>query len=110
MKMAKDQGMSLSSSKITGLCGKLMCCIAYEQSIYAELKEKFPSVGDIVKTPNCEACKVTAVNYLMETVTTTNDEAIEVWEAAKVECIKKAKQKHDPNVEKEDLSDEVKED
>ena len=110
MKMAKDQGMSLSSSKITGLCGKLMCCIAYEQSIYAELKEKLPSVGDLVKTPNCESCKVTAVNYLMETVTTVNDEATEVWEAAKVECIKKAKQKRDENLDKDDLSDEVKED
>lgn len=107
MKMAKDQGMSLSSSKITGLCGKLMCCIAYEQNLYAELKEKMPGVGDIVKTPNCPSCKVTAVNYLKETVTTTNSEdVVEVWEAKKVECLKKNKQKQEAN----DNFDEVKDD
>lgn len=106
MKMAKDQGMSLSSSKITGLCGKLMCCIEYEECVYSEKKERVPGVGDIVKTPTCASCKVTAVNYLTERVTTTtSDDVIEVWDAAVLECLKKAKQKHDEN----DNSDEVNE-
>lgn len=106
MKMAKDQGMSLSSSKITGLCGKLMCCIAYEEEAYSEIKKRIPGLGDIVKTPNCANCKVTAVNILKEEITTTNDEGVvEVWEAKKVECLKKAKQKEENN--KDDNLDEV---
>ena len=106
MRMAKDQGMSLSSSKITGLCGKLMCCIAYEDCVYAEKKQIVPSVGDIVKTPNCPSCKVTAVNYLTERVTTTTpDDVVEIWDAKVVECIKKAKQKHDSNDNNDEMND-----
>lgn len=106
MKMAKDQGMSLSSSKITGLCGKLMCCISYEEKTYAEAKERIPGVGDIVKTPNCPSCKVTAVNYITERVTTTNNEdVVEIWDAKVLECIKKAKQKHEAN-DNSDVVDE----
>ena len=42
MKMAKEQAMSLNSNKISGLCGKLMCCIAYESELYKELHEEVP--------------------------------------------------------------------
>ena len=54
MKMAKEQGMALSSSKIAGVCGKLMCCIGYESAAYDELRKIVPGVGYIVKTPTCE--------------------------------------------------------
>ena len=54
MKMAKEQSMSLNTSKISGACGKLMCCIAYENELYKELKKELPAVGTFVKTPNCE--------------------------------------------------------
>lgn len=106
MKMAKDQGMSLLSSKITGLCGKLMCCIAYEEEVYLDARTRVPNIGDIVKTPSCPSCKVTNVNYLIETVTTiNNDEVVEVWPASKVECVKKFKQKFDASDEKDEVEE-----
>ncbi len=101
MKMAKDQGLALSASKIAGLCGKLMCCIAYESCAYEEKKKTLPGVGDIVKTPNSENSKVTNVNYVSEKVTTDTDGVIDVWEANKVKVIKSAKK--DNRITKEEL-------
>ena len=68
--MAKEQSMSLNNSKISGACGKLMCCIAYEAELYKELKKELPQIGNMVKTPSCACCKVVAVDYLKKTVKT----------------------------------------
>lgn len=51
IKMAKDQNLSLNPTKISGLCGRLMCCLKYEHDTYEELIEKMPNIGAIVKTP-----------------------------------------------------------
>ena len=69
MKMAKEQGMSLNTNKISGVCGKLMCCIGYEHELYLELKKEVPNVGQLVKTPNCSCCKVLTVDYIKKVVT-----------------------------------------
>ncbi|MFI3226453.1 MAG: stage 0 sporulation family protein [Clostridia bacterium] len=50
--MAKDQGLSLNPVKISGTCGRLMCCLKYEQDVYAELNSYAPSNGSLVKTPD----------------------------------------------------------
>lgn len=50
IKMAKEQGLALNPSKISGNCGRLMCCLKYEQQVYAEKLEYLPSVGAIVET------------------------------------------------------------
>lgn len=68
MKMAKEQGMSLNTNKISGVCGKLMCCIGYEHELYLELKKEVPNVGQLVKTPNCPCCKVVNVDYIKKIV------------------------------------------
>lgn len=52
IKMAKMQGLSLNPSKISGLCGRLMCCLAYENDHYAETFKKMPKIGSEVKTPD----------------------------------------------------------
>lgn len=70
MKMAKEQGLSLNNSKISGCCGKLMCCIAYESEIYKELKKEIPGVGTLVSTPTCKNCKIVGVDYLKKIVKT----------------------------------------
>ncbi len=70
MKMAKEQGMSLNNNKISGACGKLMCCIAYENELYKEMKKDFPNLGSMVKTPSCECCKVVGVDYFKRLVKT----------------------------------------
>ncbi len=51
IKMAKEQSLSLNPTKISGLCGRLMCCLKYEHSVYEELLKGMPQVGDIVVTP-----------------------------------------------------------
>ncbi len=54
MKMAKEQNLTLSPSKISGYCGRLMCCRAYENEWYRSVKEAFPGVGKRVSTPKGE--------------------------------------------------------
>ena len=52
IKMAKNQGLHLNPSKISGLCGRLMCCLEYENDYYAEVYKKMPKVGGQVVTPD----------------------------------------------------------
>lgn len=52
IKMAKEQGLSLSPVKISGTCGRLMCCLKYEQEAYSDLLKHTPKVGAIVNTPD----------------------------------------------------------
>ncbi len=68
MKMAKDQNLSLNTSKISGVCGKLMCCIAYENELYKELKKEFQSMNSYVKTKKGDAGKVISVDYIKRTL------------------------------------------
>ena len=51
IKMAKTQGLHLNPGKISGLCGRLMCCLEYENDYYAEVYDKMPKVGGTVGTP-----------------------------------------------------------
>lgn len=51
IRMAKEQGLSLSPVKISGTCGRLMCCLKYEQEAYTDLLKTTPKVGAIVGTP-----------------------------------------------------------
>ena len=54
IKMAKEQNMSLNPSKISGNCGRLMCCLKYEQEVYEEKIKRLPKIGAIVKTEEGE--------------------------------------------------------
>lgn len=54
IKMAKEQNLSLNPSKISGNCGRLMCCLKYENEVYEEKLKHLPSLGAIVKTPDGE--------------------------------------------------------
>jgi cell fate regulator YaaT (PSP1 superfamily) len=49
IKMAKEQNLSLNPTKISGICGRLMCCLNYEQSTYEDIRKRLPKVGSIVK-------------------------------------------------------------
>lgn len=51
IKMAKEQGLSLNPTKISGCCGRLMCCLKYEQDAYEYLSKLTPKTGSLVKTP-----------------------------------------------------------
>ena len=63
VKMAKTQGLSLNPGKISGLCGRLMCCLSYENDYYAEASLKMPKIGSDVGTPEGKAT-VASVNML----------------------------------------------
>ena len=52
IKMAKEQGLSLNPSKISGACGRLMCCLKYEQDTYEALMADFPKQGTVIETPS----------------------------------------------------------
>ena len=60
IKMAKLQGLSLNPAKISGSCGRLMCCLAYEQPAYEYLEKTTPTQGSIVKTPDGIGCVMEA--------------------------------------------------
>ncbi|MBR6798677.1 MAG: stage 0 sporulation protein, partial [Firmicutes bacterium] len=69
IKMAKVQNLSLNPSKISGICGRLMCCLKFENEVYTHLKKGMPSVGEKIKTPDGMAV-VTDVNILENIIKT----------------------------------------
>ena len=77
IKMMKEQNLLLNPSKISGVCGRLMCCLAYEYGMYVDLKRDFPKVGKRVMTPQGEG-KVVKANVLARTVTVETSEGKEV--------------------------------
>ena len=67
IKMAKEQNLSLNPSKISGNCGRLMCCLKYENEVYEEKLKRLPSIGAIVQTPDGEG-EVDNIETLREIV------------------------------------------
>lgn len=68
IRMAKNQGVSLAPTEITGMCGRLRCCLGYENEIYAEARKTLPSEKQKIETPEGEG-KVVSVSPLVNTVT-----------------------------------------
>ncbi|WP_347152095.1 PSP1 domain-containing protein [Peptostreptococcus anaerobius] len=69
IKMAKEQGLSLNPAKISGVCGRLFCCLKYEAEGYSDAIKKVPSPGSIVKDLFSDRkAKVVDSNYLLETI------------------------------------------
>ena len=68
IKMAKKQNLSLNTAKISGVCGRLMCCLKNEEEVYEELNKSLPSNGDFVTTPDGLRGVVSAVNILRQRV------------------------------------------
>lgn len=61
IRMAKEQDLPLNQAKLTGVCGRLKCCLIYELEVYQEVKGKLPKVGETIHIPSCEggACGTT---------------------------------------------------
>ncbi len=92
IKMAKDQGLSLSPTKISGTCGRLMCCLKYEEDAYIDMLKHTPKVGAIVKTPLGRGLVVES-NLLSSTLkvkmdNTPNDAAPQTFKVKDVKIIK----------------------
>lgn len=73
IKMAKEQNLSLNSMKISGPCGRLLCCLAYEHDFYMEEKAKYPPEGSRLKLGD-ELMRVGEVNILSKTITLSGAE------------------------------------
>ena len=67
IKMAKNQNLSLNPTKISGICGRLMCCLKYENDVYCQMRKGMPDVNDVIETPKGKA-KVVEPDILKETV------------------------------------------
>ena len=78
VKMAKAQGLSLNPGKISGLCGRLMCCLGYEVDHYVESAKQLPKVGSEVGTPDGKAI-VASLNYLKHEVRVKRQDEGGVW-------------------------------
>ena len=68
IKMAKEQSLSLNPTKISGICGRLMCCLKNEQEAYEELNSNLPDIGEKVKTFDGFKGEVVSVNVLRQKV------------------------------------------
>ena len=68
IKMAKEQNLSLNPTKISGVCGRLMCCLKHEQDTYEELNSRLPGIGDYVTAQDGSKGEVTSVNVLRQKV------------------------------------------
>ncbi len=76
IKMAKNQNLSLNPVNISGLCGKLLCCIRYEDETYKEHRTELPKMGSFVKTEYGRA-KVIGVNIINKSVrVVTNEDGV----------------------------------
>ncbi len=73
IKMAKEQNLTLNSMKISGPCGRLLCCLAYEYETYCELRKNFPVEGTIVYSGE-EGFKINEINVLAGKMKITGDE------------------------------------
>lgn len=99
IKMAKTQGLSLNPTKISGICGRLMCCLAYENELYADISVKMPKLNSKVKTK--DGLGTVVYNNILKQIVTVrvdNDGDIKVGEYGldEIEQVAKVQQDNKP--------------
>ncbi len=67
IRMAKEQNLSLNPTKISGICGRLMCCLKFENEVYEQAREGFPELGKRVTTPDGNG-RVSSINIIKQTI------------------------------------------
>ena len=93
IKMAKTQGLSLNPTKISGACGRLMCCLKYEQEAYEDAVKRLPKNESFVETPDGVGT-ISAVDYLRETVKVRLEDAPDspqVYQAEEINVVRSGK-------------------
>ena len=107
IKMAKEQNLSLNPTKISGICGRLMCCLNYEQSTYEDIRKRLPKVGSIVEVDGYTG-EVVSNNTVKESVKVKyrrNDE--EVIEEFKIENTKLIDGGYEDSVDESEIKLEI---
>ena len=107
IKMAKEQNLSLNPTKISGVCGRLMCCLKNEQDTYEYLNSRLPSVGDYVTTPGGMKGEVQSINVLRQLVKVIvdNGEEKELIEYSVYDLQFTPKRRKDVKVTEEELKE-----
>ena len=105
IKMAKEQGLSLNPAKISGCCGRLMCCLSYEQNVYEYLNKITPGVGSMVRTCDGTGCVCEAsllAGKLKVRLDKNKEGAPKEYEVDDVQVLRRADKNHsDKNLERE---------
>ena len=108
IKMAKNQGLHLNPGKISGLCGRLMCCLEYENDYYAEVFKKMPKVGGKVNTPEGEGIVISNdMLKLISKVKISKGDGSEVYKDFPLDRLEFKKAKPQQNGKNDDDDDEV---
>ena len=105
IKMVKEQNLSLNPTKISGTCGRLMCCLKNEQAVYESLSKHTPSVGSIVETPEGKG-NVTAANVLKGIVTVAigeEDKTLKDFSVKEVKILKRNNRKDEEKINMAEL-------
>lgn len=107
IKMAKEQNLSLNPTKISGICGRLMCCLNYEQSTYEDIRKRMPKVGSIVKTSE-GTWEVFSNNIVKESIKVKLKKGEEeVLEEFKIDNIELIKGHYEDSIDDDDIKLEV---
>ena len=108
IKMAKEQGLSLNPTKISGTCGRLMCCLKYEQDCYEETAKITPPVGALVKTPRGNGTVVTVAllsGRLRVRLDGAEEGVIADFHRDEVKLLKKGHRNHQDNMDEKDMAE-----
>lgn len=110
IKMAKEQSLSLNPTKISGVCGRLMCCLKNEEDVYEELNRKMPGVGDYCVAKDGLGGEVSSVNILRQTlkilVEVNDEKEVHEYKLEDIETIRKKQKKKNNNNKKNSQEDE----
>ncbi|MDV4152262.1 stage 0 sporulation family protein [Clostridium sp. AL.422] len=107
IKMAKEQNLSLNPTKISGICGRLMCCLNYEQSTYEDIRKRLPKAGSIVNIGESNG-EVVSNNTVKESVKVKykrGDE--EIIEEFKIEDVELVEGGYEDSVDESDIKLEI---
>ena len=107
IKMAKEQNLSLNPTKISGICGRLMCCLNYEQSTYEDIRKRLPKVGSVVQTEDGKG-EIVSNNTVKEAVKVKlrkGDE--EVIEEFKIENVTLISGSYEDSVDEKEIKLEI---
>ncbi|MCR5669506.1 MAG: stage 0 sporulation family protein [Butyrivibrio sp.] len=111
IKMAKEQSLSLNPTKISGVCGRLMCCLKNEEEVYEELNRKMPGVGDFCVAKDGLGGEVSSVNILRQTVKilvdVDDEKEVHEYKLEELETIKKKQKKKNNNNNKKNAQEDA---
>ena len=105
--MAKEQNFSLNSSKVSGACGRLMCCLRYEHETYEDAIKRTPPTGSVVSTSDGEGVVIETKPLAAEIKVRfeNNDkESVKLFKVKDVKVLRTPHKKHQNNDEDEEIS------